>query len=68
MQANTVGHTGASGWARLARPAVFDGEVASGRNYVLVDDFVGQGGTLANLRGYALSEGAEVSGAAAPPR
>lgn len=65
VQANTVGHTGASGWGRLARPAVFDGEVASGRNYVLVDDFVGQGGTLANLRGYALSEGAEVIGAAA---
>ena len=65
VQANTVGHTGASGWGRLARPAVFDGEVASGRNYVLVDDFVGQGGTLANLRGYALSEGADVIGAAA---
>lgn len=65
VQANTVGHTGASGWGRLARPAVFDGEVASGRNYVLVDDFIGQGGTLANLRGYALSEGAKVIGAAA---
>lgn len=65
VQANTVGHTGASGWGRLARPAVFDGEVASGRDYVLVDDFVGEGGTLANLRGYALSGGAEVIGAAA---
>ncbi len=39
--------------------------MASGRDYVLVDDFVGQGGTLANLRGYALSGGAEVIGAAA---
>lgn len=65
VQANTVGHTGASGWGRLARPAVFDGEVASGRNYVLVDDFIGQGGTIANLRGYALSGGAEVIGASA---
>jgi hypothetical protein len=65
VQANTVGHTGASGWGRLARPAVFDGEVASGRHYVLVDDFVGQGGTLANMRGYAQSGGAEVIGAAA---
>jgi hypoxanthine-guanine phosphoribosyltransferase len=37
--------------------------VASGRDYVLVDDFVGQGGTLANLRGYALSGSAEVIGA-----
>ena len=60
VQANTVGHTGASGWGRLARPAVFNGEVASEGNYVLVDDFVGQGGTLANLRGYAFSfRGAE---------
>jgi hypothetical protein len=64
VQSNTAGHTGASGWARLARPAVFDGEVASGRGYVLVDDFVGQGGTLANLRGYVLSGGAEAIGAA----
>jgi hypoxanthine-guanine phosphoribosyltransferase len=51
---------------RATRPSrVFDGEVANGRNYILVDDFVGQGGTLANLRGYALSEGAVVIGAAA---
>jgi hypothetical protein len=32
---------------------------------VLVDDFIGQGGTLANLRGYTLAGGAEVIGAAA---
>jgi hypoxanthine-guanine phosphoribosyltransferase len=38
--------------------------VASGRNDVLVDDFVGQGGTLANMRGYAQSGGAKVIGAA----
>jgi hypothetical protein len=63
VQGNTVGHTGASGWARLARPAVFDGKAARGRDYLLVDDFVGQGGTLANLRGHALAGGAGVAGA-----
>jgi len=42
---------GASGWERMARPAMFEGDVIGGRNYLLVDDFVGQGDTLANLRG-----------------
>jgi hypoxanthine-guanine phosphoribosyltransferase len=31
--------------------------------YFLVDDFVGQGGTLANLRGFVESRGAKVLGA-----
>lgn len=52
VQINIVGHTGANGFARLARPAVFDGEVIRGAAYWLVDDFVGQGGTLANLKGH----------------
>lgn len=52
IQDNTVGHTGADGWHRLANPPVFSGEVISGAEYLLIDDFVGQGGTLANLRGY----------------
>ncbi len=63
VQINLVGHTGASGFARLARQAVFDGEVEERRNHVLVDDFVGQGGTLANLRGHVLRQGAVVVGA-----
>ncbi len=53
VQINRVGHTGADGYHRLANPALFDGEVRAGARYLLVDDFVGQGGTLANLRGYA---------------
>lgn len=52
VQANRVGHTGASGWHRLAHQALFSGDVSWGRDYWLLDDFVGQGGTLANLRGY----------------
>ena len=50
VQTNVVSHTGASGYGRLARQACFSGELQAGREYALVDDFVGQGGTLANLR------------------
>lgn len=60
---NVVGHTGANGFLRLARQAVFDGEVIAGAEYLLVDDFIGQGGTLANLKGYIESSGGIVLGA-----
>lgn len=36
---------------------MFDGEVQLGAAYVLVDDHVGLGGTLANLRGYVEARG-----------
>lgn len=62
VQINRVGHTRSSGWHRLAHQALFDGSVASGARYVLVDDFVGQGGTLANLRGYIMKKGGAVDG------
>jgi hypothetical protein len=52
VQINRVGHTGSGGFKRLATPALFSGEVQAGQEYLLVDDFVGQGGTLANLRGH----------------
>ena len=63
VQTNSVGHTGASGFHRLANHARFEGQVISGQAYVLVDDFVGQGGTLANLIGYISSQGGETLGA-----
>ena len=47
VQTNTVGHTGASGFQRLANQALFAGEVEPQQRYLVVDDFVGQGGTLA---------------------
>lgn len=56
-QANVVFHTGANGFSRLARQARFDGAVNAGQDYVLVDDFVGMGGTLANMKGYIESQG-----------
>ena len=64
IQANVVNHTGASGWERMARPPLFAGDVQPGRNYLIVDDFVGQGGTLANLRGHLIAGGGAVLGAA----
>lgn len=64
IQLNRVSHTGANGYHRLAFPAIFHGEVAP-VNYLLVDDFIGQGGTLANLRGFVESSGGAVVGAAA---
>jgi len=65
VQTNVVSHTGADGYARLARQAAFTGAVAMGRQYVMIDDFIGQGGTLANLRGWVEQQGCEVVGAVA---
>jgi hypothetical protein len=63
VQSNSVGHTGASGFQRLAHQAIFVGEVHPSGQYLLVDDFVGQGGTLANLIGFITSRGGRVIGA-----
>jgi adenine/guanine phosphoribosyltransferase-like PRPP-binding protein len=60
VQMNVVSHTGSDGYGRLARQPVFDGEVLPGAMYVLVDDFVGMGGTLANLKGFIESKGGKV--------
>lgn len=65
VQANIVGHTGADGYARLARQPAFEGQVQPDADYVIVDDFVGMGGTLANLRGHIESKGGRVLGAVA---
>ncbi len=63
VQSNIVNHTKASGWAKLARQAEFVGPVRKNASYLLVDDFVGQGGTLANFRGHFTRAGARVLGA-----
>ena len=63
VQINIVAHTGADGYGRLARQAAFGGNVVKGQVYVVVDDFIGQGGTLANLRGWLETHGGEVVGA-----
>jgi hypothetical protein len=60
LQVNVVSHTGADGFSRLARQAEFAGAIQAGCGYVMVDDFVGMGGTLANLRGHIESNGGKV--------
>ena len=57
VQINKVGHTRAPAFQRLVTPANFDGDVQAGAYYILVDDHVGLGGTLANLRGYVEGRG-----------
>ncbi|MAT94145.1 MAG: hypothetical protein CME59_16310 [Halioglobus sp.] len=61
LQANRVSHTGSSGYHRLATPPLFAGNVEPG-DYLIVDDFVGQGGTLANIRGHIQAQGGHVVG------
>ena len=63
VQSNVVAHTGADGYGRLARQARFEGGVERGREHIMVDDFIGQGGTLANLRGWVEKQGGKVIGA-----
>lgn len=60
VQNNTVGHTRAPAFNRLVTPAAFEGPVVVGTQYVLVDDHVGVGGTLANLKGYVETRGGRV--------
>lgn len=62
VQTNKVGHTRAPSFQRLVTPAEFDGPVEAGRSYILIDDHVGLGGTLANLRGYIAARGGKVIG------
>ena len=47
--------------------AEFTGVIQPGCEYVLVDDFVGMGGTLANLKGYIESRGGKVLAAVTLP-
>jgi hypothetical protein len=63
VQANIVEHVGDIGFDHLALQAVFAGGVQAGRAYILVDDQIGQGGTLANLRGHIVRGGGQVLGA-----
>ncbi|HEX3917153.1 MAG TPA: hypothetical protein VHW60_07410 [Caulobacteraceae bacterium] len=57
VQVNKVGHTKALAFNRIVTPAAFEGPVIRGANYVLVDDHVGLGGTLANLKGHVETNG-----------
>jgi hypothetical protein len=59
-RANRTMRTDADAFDRLLRRAAFTGEVEPGRAYVIVDDVVTQGGTVADLRGFIEAKGGRV--------
>lgn len=62
VQVTKVYHTGADPMERLALRPLFEGDVQPGRSYVLVDDVISLGGTLAELANYIQSKGGLVKG------
>ncbi len=63
VQANKPQRTGKDALYRLTTPVEFDGPVKRGQDYLLADDMVTQGGTLADLKGYIEARGGKVIGA-----
>ncbi|MDF7675975.1 PriCT-2 domain-containing protein [Neisseriaceae bacterium ESL0693] len=63
-QANKVSRTGAGIDHRLAFQPKFNGKVEAGREYILMDDTLSVGSTIANLKGYIETHGGKVLGAA----
>ncbi|MFM8823743.1 MAG: hypothetical protein ACKOD8_10480, partial [Limnohabitans sp.] len=57
VQITKVFHTGADPMERLILRAEFEGSVQAGAQYVLVDDVIGLGGTLAELAHYVQING-----------
>lgn len=60
VQTVKANHTNANAYERIVRQPMFDGYVEPNRNYVILDDTVSMGGTLAALRGYIESKGGKV--------
>ena len=60
VQSVRAGHTGADAWYRLTHRAQFDGEVEAGKEYILVDDHITQGGTINELRSFIENNGGKV--------
>ena len=61
VQVTRVFHTGADPMERLSLRAQFEGEVIAGKCYVLVDDVINMGGTLAELADYIQRAGGLVT-------
>lgn len=57
---NKVNRSGSDGFHRLAAQPEFDGAVEAGREYIIVDDTLAQGGTLASLKGFIEQKGGRV--------
>lgn len=60
VQTNRTGHTDSAANHRIVRRALFDGPVEPGRDYLIVDDHVTLGSTLADLKAYIEAKGGRV--------
>ncbi len=60
VQTNKPEHTGSDRAGRFIRRARFNGEVESGREYIIVDDHITMGSTLRDLKDYIESKGGKV--------
>lgn len=60
VQAKRAYRTSSDGVGRLLKRVSFDGVVLSGHHYMIIDDVITQGGTLADLRGFIESKGGKV--------
>lgn len=60
VQANKPQRTDKGAFYRLSQYPFFDGDVQQGQKYVILDDTVAMGGTLASLRGYIENKGGQV--------
>ncbi|WP_429056681.1 LPD38 domain-containing protein [Aeromonas jandaei] len=65
VQSAKVGRTSQDGFGRLANQPRFDGTVRTDKPYLIMDDTLTQGGTLANLKGFIENRGGEVLAATA---
>lgn len=65
VQTVKAGHTGSDAWHRLTHRAQFEGDVEDGKEYILVDDHITQGGTINELRSYIENNGGKVVAVAA---
>ena len=61
-QVNKVARTGKTIDHRLAFQPAFGGEVQQGKDYLIVDDTLAAGGTIASLKGYIENRGGKVVG------
>ena len=60
VQVVRANHTNAGAYERIVRQPIFDGAVQKGKDYVIMDDTIAMGGTLAALRGYIEHHGGHV--------
>jgi hypothetical protein len=65
IQTNRVHRTGKDEWHRFAFRPSFNGEVKSGRNYIIVDDVFSNGGSFNELRLFIEKNGGKVAHAVA---